>query len=389
MAVLFKNNASSRLAVAIAVGATSLSVTAGEGAKFPSPTAGDWFPLTLIKASGAMEILQCTARSGDVLTITRAQEGTSAQAFSAGDRVELRLTEGAIAAIRGEIATAQAGADAAVKKAGDTMTGQLIAPSLFSRLWIGVGGPVGRGFLSFYSPTNTGSDGTFGARIALFDGVAGESGKASLAITAAAGMTIDGTFGAASAVSAYSGRMVLSDGFLNIKAFDATSNIGNTYLNSDGSLRGQLYTKAGGVLAYNIGAVERFRVQNDGIVSIGAVFAGNGAASLGSDGGVSGPAWGGSLGAYLATNYLQIANFGAVSAAQGIGAIGSYAMLVIGGGGGIQPGATVAGGNAFYAAASYVGNVYGTPPGMWRIMGAVANADGSGSDSITICQRIS
>lgn len=98
MAVLLTNNASSRLAVALTAGATSFSVTSGEGAEFPSLAAGsgNWFPVTLVKASGALEIVRCTARAGDVFTVTRAQEGTSAQAFSVGDRVELRLTKAVI-----------------------------------------------------------------------------------------------------------------------------------------------------------------------------------------------------------------------------------------------------------------------------------------------------
>lgn len=96
MAVLLANNATSKLASSLTAAATTLSVTTGEGAKFPSPTGGDWFPLTLIKSSGALEILRCTARSGDVFTVTRAQEGTAAQAFSAGDRVEVRLTKAVI-----------------------------------------------------------------------------------------------------------------------------------------------------------------------------------------------------------------------------------------------------------------------------------------------------
>lgn len=97
MAVVLTNNAISRLASSLTAGATALSVTAGEGAKFPSVPAGKWFPVTLIKASGALEILRCTARSGDVLTVVRSQEGTAAQAFAVGDRVELRLTSAAIA----------------------------------------------------------------------------------------------------------------------------------------------------------------------------------------------------------------------------------------------------------------------------------------------------
>lgn len=95
MAVLINNNAASRLASSLSAVATALSVTPGEGAKFPSPTGGNWFPVTILKASGVFEIVRCTARSGDVLTIARSQEGTAAAAFDAGDRVELRITKAA------------------------------------------------------------------------------------------------------------------------------------------------------------------------------------------------------------------------------------------------------------------------------------------------------
>jgi len=103
MAVVLANNAVSRLASSLTSGATTLSVTTGEGAKFPSPSAGQWFPVTLVKATGALEIIRCTSRSGDILTVARAQEGTSAQAFAVGDRVELRLTNAAVLDIQQQI----------------------------------------------------------------------------------------------------------------------------------------------------------------------------------------------------------------------------------------------------------------------------------------------
>lgn len=102
MPVLTANNAKSKLASSLSSGATSLAVQSGEGAKFPIPGAGEWFPLTLVKSSGVLEIVRCTARSGDVFTVTRAQESTSATAFDAGDRVELRLTAGALNAMLDE-----------------------------------------------------------------------------------------------------------------------------------------------------------------------------------------------------------------------------------------------------------------------------------------------
>ncbi len=96
MTQLFANNAASELASAVTSGAVSLTLKTGDGAKFPSPVGGDFFLVTLYQKVGQdeinHEIVKCTARSGDVLTVVRAQEGTTARAFSAGDPVELRLT---------------------------------------------------------------------------------------------------------------------------------------------------------------------------------------------------------------------------------------------------------------------------------------------------------
>lgn len=112
-AVKINNNAASRLASSLTAGATSLSVTPGGGSKFPTPTGGDWFPVTLLKSSGQFEITRCTARAGDVLTVTRGQEGTAAIPFDAGDRVELRATAAVFAELQQKTAGAQAVADAA------------------------------------------------------------------------------------------------------------------------------------------------------------------------------------------------------------------------------------------------------------------------------------
>ena len=93
MAILFTNNAATNLASSITSIATSLTVTASTGALFPNPTGGDYFLLTLIGISGSpIEIVKVTARSTDTMTIVRAQEGTTASAFTGGDKVELRIT---------------------------------------------------------------------------------------------------------------------------------------------------------------------------------------------------------------------------------------------------------------------------------------------------------
>ena len=78
-----KNNASSILASGIDAVATSLTVASGEGARFPTSN----FHITIED-----EILLCTTRTGDVLTVTRAQEGTAAAAHDAAKAVRLNIT---------------------------------------------------------------------------------------------------------------------------------------------------------------------------------------------------------------------------------------------------------------------------------------------------------
>lgn len=100
MTQLYPNNARSVLNGDITIGATTLAVTPGTGADFPSPANGHYFLLTLASVSGngedAWEIVKVTGRSTDTLTIVRAQEGTTAQAWTSGTIVEARLTGGTL-----------------------------------------------------------------------------------------------------------------------------------------------------------------------------------------------------------------------------------------------------------------------------------------------------
>jgi collagen triple helix repeat protein len=93
MQCLFANNATSRLFAAVAPGDTSIRVLNGDGAKFPSPVAPNYFTVTLEdRRTGQVEICSCTSRSGDIMNVTRAQEGTTAQAFAVDASVSNRLT---------------------------------------------------------------------------------------------------------------------------------------------------------------------------------------------------------------------------------------------------------------------------------------------------------
>jgi hypothetical protein len=90
---LFTNNAATTLATGINSSVTSLTVASATGGLFPNPTAGQYFYCTLSNAAGTtIEIVKVTARSTDTFTIVRGQDNTTAAAFIAGDKVELRLT---------------------------------------------------------------------------------------------------------------------------------------------------------------------------------------------------------------------------------------------------------------------------------------------------------
>lgn len=78
---LFSNNTSTNLALPLAIAATSITVLTGKGAAFSSPV-GDFFEMLTIEESGDFEIVKMTARVGDVLTIERAHQGTTAQVFT-------------------------------------------------------------------------------------------------------------------------------------------------------------------------------------------------------------------------------------------------------------------------------------------------------------------
>lgn len=91
MAIKFANNAVGTLSAGITNTDTSLVLASGQGAAFPSLSAGDYFYLTLGSA-GNTEIVKVTARSGDTLTVVRAQESTTAKAYVAGTATQLLVT---------------------------------------------------------------------------------------------------------------------------------------------------------------------------------------------------------------------------------------------------------------------------------------------------------
>tara|TARA_X000001382_G_C3158473_1_gene175427 strand:- start:199 stop:1386 length:1188 start_codon:yes stop_codon:yes gene_type:complete len=92
MGVKVTNNAFGTISTGINTSATTIVLDSGQGARFPTLGSGDYFYATLIDTSNTLEIVKVTARSTDSMTVTRAQDNTTASAFAIGDRFELRPT---------------------------------------------------------------------------------------------------------------------------------------------------------------------------------------------------------------------------------------------------------------------------------------------------------
>lgn len=99
MAVKFTNNATGTLASSITASTTTITLTTGQGALFPSLASGEYFYATLVDSSNNIEIVKVTARAVDVMTVVRAQDDTTARAYAAADRFELRATAAGLNAI--------------------------------------------------------------------------------------------------------------------------------------------------------------------------------------------------------------------------------------------------------------------------------------------------
>jgi hypothetical protein len=99
--ILWANNASSTLAGPILAGATSANLAAGTGALFPSPAGGQYYVMTFTDAATGLirEITHVTARTGDAVTLVRAQEGTASVNWAAGDFAENLVTAGQMASL--------------------------------------------------------------------------------------------------------------------------------------------------------------------------------------------------------------------------------------------------------------------------------------------------
>lgn len=101
-AILFKNQPGTTLASPVSNVATTASLSPGSGALFPSPGANQYFSATFTDAATGLlnEIVYVTGISGDIVTIERAQEGTVALNWNAGDYFRNLVTAGYLTGVQ-------------------------------------------------------------------------------------------------------------------------------------------------------------------------------------------------------------------------------------------------------------------------------------------------
>ena len=98
MPQLLKNNVTGILSGTLSAAATSMTLV--DATNFPAP-GSDYYLVTLIglNANGqetSWEIVRVTAKASNTLTITRAQEGTTAQTWASATTVQMRLTAASV-----------------------------------------------------------------------------------------------------------------------------------------------------------------------------------------------------------------------------------------------------------------------------------------------------
>lgn len=368
MAFKYSNNASSTLTAPITAAATSISISSADAGEFPSPTAGDKFALTLVDGTGALEVVWCTARTGGVLTVVRAQEGTTAKPFEANTRIDLRLTAGGLANFvqltpQGTVPLSQSGittapinpaptendwlvglkadgtalfrttidalktvlSDIFLPKAGGTLTGTLnVKQAGNGGVSLLPGSPAQTGYLGFFNAANTriGYIGYVSANSVLNyiaeGGTTGHRFSGDVAVT--------GSIDISGALTARSSLEVLSDA--------------NSHLwlrNLAGTEKALIYVGAVGT-NLNVrlaGGTRNWAFQSDGSFSVGG-------ATINLEGNLTGSVWTlfgtGNSDAFNAINgrieqrgsaYYSsaVAQIMPTIAAQGHGAVGTYGMF--------------------------------------------------------------
>ncbi len=351
MAVKLTNNASSLLAGNIAADATTLSVQAADAGLFPSLQAGDWFPLTIVDNAGNIEIVKAIARVGAVITIQRAQEGTTAIAFAVGSRVDIRLTAGAISdfTTTATVGVAVAGADSKeTPNDGDFFVGVSAGgTTLFKSPWASIKAALAGLFLKKAGDTMTGSlrINASGGGILLNKHASAPAGMGDAFIT-------NDSAGNLTMWDAQNSRAMYQYSMIN-RVFSVNGTVYGTNIGTNGDTYG---TAWGGWLSDNLNSRMNARVLKDAASYVGFASGDQNLPYLRHE--ATGSVH------YLARRDQVVARIAELEA----GAWGSYAFLYFAGTGSVGPGAGVAGNQLRYSSA-WGNNNTAAPGGSWRCMG--------------------
>lgn len=106
--ILFANNATSTLAGSITNTATTANLASGSGSLFPNPSGSQYFVGSFTDAATGLlhEIVWVTNVTTDTITMVRAQEGTTAQNWNAGDIFANLVTAGTMQTVEANNAAA-------------------------------------------------------------------------------------------------------------------------------------------------------------------------------------------------------------------------------------------------------------------------------------------
>ena len=122
MPVIYSNNASTTLSAGINNSTTTVPIASASG--FPSIGSGEYFFATIANTNNTkIEVVKVTAGTTS-LTVTRAQDGTTAQAFDSGDNFQLRVTAATLEAATKTDVNITAGAIAGSAISNDAIDSQ-------------------------------------------------------------------------------------------------------------------------------------------------------------------------------------------------------------------------------------------------------------------------
>jgi microcystin-dependent protein len=129
--IKFTNNFSAPIAANISSSATTIALATGYGSLLPNYGVDEYEYITLTDSSNHIEIVKVTARSGDTLTVVRAQDNTVARAWTAGDRMSSRPCAAAMYdALQVNVAKADAVHSHAAGDVALTPTGSIAATNI-------------------------------------------------------------------------------------------------------------------------------------------------------------------------------------------------------------------------------------------------------------------